>query len=84
MAMWDPNIENIINAWYEYTVNGVPYDAPMERIIFNYLDGGSMLSPYHSFDDVIPQEAKDAVDEANEAILSGDLVIPVKEETFEE
>lgn len=84
MALWDPNIENIINAWYEHNVNGVPYNAPMERIIYNYLDGGSMLSEYHSFDDIIPQEAKDAVDAADEAILSGELEIPVKEETFEE
>jgi basic membrane lipoprotein Med (substrate-binding protein (PBP1-ABC) superfamily) len=84
MALWDPNIVNIMNAWYEHNVNGVPYDAPMERIIYDYIEGGSMLSEYHGFEDIIPQEAKDAVEEADAAILSGELVIPVKEETFGE
>lgn len=83
MAMWDPNIRNIIEKWYDYTVNGVAFDAPMERIVFSYLDGGSTLSPYHGFDSIISQEAKDAVDAANEAILAGDLVIPVKSDAFE-
>ena len=84
MAKWDPNIRNIIEKWYDYTVNGVAYDAPMERIVFNYIEGGSTLSPYHDFDSIIPQEAKDAVDAANEAILAGDLVIPIKADAFEE
>ena len=84
MALWDPNIVNIIEKWYDYTVSGVPYDAPMERIIFSFHEGGSALSPYHDFDSTIPQEAKDAVDAAREAILAGDLVIPLKEGEFEE
>ncbi len=27
MALWDPNIRNIIEKWYDYTVNGVEHDA---------------------------------------------------------
>ena len=33
------------------------------------------IAPYHSFDDVIPQEVKDAVDAAREAVLSGEIQI---------
>ncbi len=33
------------------------------------------ISPFHSFDDVVPQEVKDAVEEAKEGILSGDISI---------
>lgn len=83
MAMWDANIVNIINEWYNYTVNGVPYDAPMERIIFSFIEGGSSLSPYHGFDDVIPQDVQDMVEETRQQILSGELVIPLRTEAFE-
>jgi basic membrane protein A and related proteins len=83
MALWDPNIVNIIEKWYDYTVDGVAFDAPMDRIIFSYLDGGSALSEYHTFDALIPQEAKDAVDAARESILAGDLVVPMKEDAIE-
>lgn len=83
MALWDPNIRNIIEVWWQHTVEGVAYDAPMQRIIFNFLNGGSDLSPFHGFESVIPQEAKDAVTAAREAILAGTLVIPVKETAIE-
>ena len=33
------------------------------------------ISPFHDFDDVVPQEVKDAVEEAKEGILSGDITI---------
>lgn len=85
MALWDPNIRNIIDAWWEYTVNDVPYDAPTDgAIIYNYLDGGSMLSPFHNFEDILPAEVIEAVETANQAILSGDLVIELKTDAFEE
>jgi basic membrane protein A and related proteins len=84
MALWDPNIRNIIEKWYDHTVNGTPYAAPMESIIFNYVQGGSMLSPYHGFEDKIPQKAKEAVEAANKKILSGELVVPLKVDAFQE
>jgi len=83
MALWDPTIRYIIEAWWQNKVNGVPYDAPMNDIIFSFLDGGSALSPYHGFADVIPQEVQDLVEETRQQILSGELVIPLKTEAFE-
>ncbi len=84
MALWDPNIRNIIEKWYDYTVNGVEHDAPMDRIIFSFLDGGSQLSPLHAFEDVVPQDVQDLVAETNDAILAGEIVIPLRTEAFEE
>ncbi len=84
MALWDANIRNIIQVWWDYTVNGVPYDAPMERIIFSFVEGGSQLSPYHGFADVIPQEVQDMVEETRQQILSGELEIPLRTEAFEQ
>jgi len=84
MAMWDPNIVNIIEKWYDYEVNGVAHDAPMERIIFSFLDGGSQLSPLHGFEDVVPEDVQTLVQETQEQILSGELEIPLRTEAFEE
>jgi basic membrane lipoprotein Med (substrate-binding protein (PBP1-ABC) superfamily) len=84
MAMWDPNIVNIIEKWYDYEVNGVAHDAPMERIIFDFVDGGSQLSPLHGFEDVVPEDVQALVLETQEQILSGELVIPLRTEAFEE
>ncbi len=33
------------------------------------------ISPFHDFDDIVPQEVKDAVEEAKAGILSGDITI---------
>jgi basic membrane protein A and related proteins len=84
MAMWDANIRNIIDVWWKYTVDGVPYDAPMERIIFSFVEGGSNLSPYHNFANVIPQDVQDLVEETRQKILSGELKIPLRTEAFEQ
>lgn len=83
MAMWDANIRNTIEVWWQYTVNGVPHDAPMDRIIFSFLEGGSQLSPLHGFVDIVPQEVQDMVEETRQQILSGELVIPLRTEAFE-
>jgi basic membrane protein A and related proteins len=84
MAMWDANIKNIIEVWWQYTVNGVPYNAPMERIVFSFIEGGSALSPYHGFANVIPQDLQDKVEETRQKILSGELKIPLRTEAFEQ
>ena len=84
MALWDANIRNIIEKWWDYTVNGVAHDAPMDRIIFPFLEGGSALSPLHGFEDIVPQDVQDLVEDTRQAILSGELVIPLRTEAFEE
>ncbi len=39
-------------------------------------DGVCYITPYHNFEDKIPQEVKDNVNDAIERIKSGDLVVP--------
>lgn len=38
-------------------------------------DDATGIAPFHGFDDVVPQEVKDAVDAAREGILSGEIEI---------
>lgn len=76
LALWDPSVEAIIDAWWEHTVNGKPYDAPSDQAMVFYMpDGGTDIAPYHQFDEQIPQDVKDLVEETRQKILSGELVI---------
>ena len=43
---------------------------------FGLEDGGVSLAPFGRFDDEVPQEVKDAVDEARQGIIDGDVQVP--------
>lgn len=75
MVVWATNIRKVIKKWYDYTVNGVPYEALMKRILLGFVDGGSDLFPYHDPEAMLPQEIKDAVEEVRATIVASDLVV---------
>jgi basic membrane lipoprotein Med (substrate-binding protein (PBP1-ABC) superfamily) len=80
VARWDPDAMVVIDAWWDHVVNGTPYSAPVERVQFFMKDGGADLAPYHDLESTIPQEVKDAVEQARADILSGALEVPYSEE----
>jgi basic membrane protein A len=43
---------------------------------FGLEDGGISLAPFGRFDGDVPQEVKDAVDQARQDIISGDVKVP--------
>ncbi len=76
VVLWDPCINAIIDAWWNHTVNGTPYDASTEKsMAFSMKDGGSDIAPFHALDDKVPQDVKDLVAQTRADILSGKLVI---------
>ncbi len=83
IAVWDPSIENIIDAWWDYTTQGTPYDAPMERIVYLMDGGGADLAPFYDFEETLPPEVLEAVAEAKAAIQSGELVIEFNDAPIE-
>ena len=79
VAQWDGAFTDLLNAWYDYTVHGTPYDAPGERIVYqSMVQGGSALG---RLSDDLPADIVAAVEEARVAILSGELVIPLVTDT---
>ena len=77
LAMWDPCVMAIIDAWWEHEVNGAPYNASTEKALFFLMkDGASDIAPYHGFEDKIPQDVKDLVNKTRDDIKSGKLVVP--------
>jgi len=80
MAYWDPAARYLIDAWWEHTVNGVPYNAPTDTdLYFLMAEGGTDLAPYHGFEDQIPQEVKDLVDQTRQDIKDGTLVLDISD-----
>lgn len=81
VAQWDTAFRDLLDAWYDYTVNGVPYDGPPERIVYqSMVNDGSALG---AIADDVPADVIAAVEAAREAILAGELVVPLNFEAVE-
>jgi len=47
-----------------------------QNLEFGLAEDGVGLAPYHNFEDVIPQEVKDTIDEAAAAVAAGEVTVP--------
>ena len=81
VAQWDTAFSDVLDAWYDYTVHGVPYNSPPQRIVYqSMVDDGSSLG---AIADDVPADVVAAVEAARVAILSGELVVPLNFDRFE-
>lgn len=80
IAKWDPAALYLIDIWWDHVVKGTPYNAPMDKILFDMKDGAGDIAPYHSLASKVPDDIKKKVIQAREDILSGRLVVPLNEE----
>jgi basic membrane lipoprotein Med (substrate-binding protein (PBP1-ABC) superfamily) len=76
LSLWDPAINNMVDTWWDHTVNGTAYDAPMHRLVYLMKQGGTDIAPFHNFDSKLPQDVKDAVEKARQDIMDGTLKVP--------
>ena len=76
VAHWDAAFTDVLDAWYDYNVHGVPYNSPPQRIVYqSMVDNGSALG---TIADDVPADIVAAVEEARVAILSGALAVELK------
>ena len=81
VAQWDTAFTDVLDAWYDYNVHGVPYNSPPQRIVYqSMVDDGSALG---AIADDVPADVVAAVEAARAAILAGELVVPLKFDAFE-
>ena len=82
VALWDPAVMEIIDAWYAYETEGTAYAAAAEeRIVFDSMvDGGSDITELSAS---VPEDVATAVADARAAILAGELEIPFDDSPFE-
>jgi basic membrane lipoprotein Med (substrate-binding protein (PBP1-ABC) superfamily) len=77
LALWDPVVKSIVDAWWDHTVNGKAYAAPSDKAMYFLMkDGASDIAPFHSFESKIPQDVKDLVAKTRADILSGAFTVP--------
>ncbi len=83
VALWDPAVMTVIDAWYAYNVDGTAYAAPAEeRIVFDSMvEGGSDITELSSS---VPAEVAELVAETREQILAGELEVPFDDSPFEQ
>ncbi len=82
LALWDPALNVIIDAWYANATEGTPYAAAAEeRIVFDSMTtGGSDITELSA---TVPADVAELVATTRDAILDGSLVIPFDDSPFE-
>jgi len=77
MALWDPALNAVIDGWWNQHANGVPMDAPTERLLFFMPDGGSDIAPLNEA--LVPADVQSVVMDLRQQILDGELTIDLNE-----
>lgn len=80
LMYWDPIIRYLVDEWWEYKANGKAYNGPMEPVVFSMAEGSQDISPYHNWEDKIPEDVKTKVKETRQAILDGSFSVKLNKE----
>ena len=75
---WEPSVRYMLEEWWKHKTSGEPFNASKEPLWWGIKDGGVDIAPYHEFGAIMPQEVKDAVAKARQAMIDGTLVVPLK------
>jgi basic membrane protein A and related proteins len=75
---WDPVVEYLFEEWWQHETEGAAYDAPLDPFWFTMAEGACEIAPLHAFEDQIPEDVLGLLEEKREAILSGELVVPLR------
>jgi len=74
-----PVTRYMYDMWWDAVTTGEPFDGDLERVWFQWSEGGTDIAPFHNFEDTLAQEVLDKVAETKAAILDGSLVVPLEE-----
>lgn len=77
IALWDPDINWIIDEWWKHATEGKPYQGNEQPRWFSLAEGGMALAPFHKFDAEIPAETKARVADREKAIRDGTFEVPI-------
>lgn len=78
LALWDPQINYIIDQWWSHVTEGKAYDAPKEPVWFTMAQGSGDIAPFHDFEKLMPDDVKAKVAQARQDILDGKLKVELK------
>lgn len=72
-------VKRVDNAVFQTIEQSQNDEFPGGEIVeFGLEDGGLSLADFGEFDELVPQEVKDQIDEANQGIIDGDIEVPME------
>ncbi len=77
LISWTPDLNWIIDEWYDHAANGAAYEGNKTEHWFSMAEGGSSLSGYHAFEDKLPAQLKGEITDLSSQIEAGTLAIPL-------
>ena len=83
LVFWDPAASFLLDEWWAHATEGKSYDAPKDPVWYGMKNGGSDISPLYQWEEELPAEVVEAVNQAKQDILDGKLEVPLKLEPLE-
>lgn len=78
VALWDPDVEHVVDAWWAHAAEGKPYAGNTDKHWFSMKDGGSTMAPYGELSAKLPENVRTDVDALKAKIMSGAFEVPVE------
>lgn len=78
VAVWDPDLNWIINAWYAHKTEGKAYDGNKEKHWFPMAEGGSAVAPFHELESAVPEAVRAEAKALEAKIMDGSLKVPLE------
>jgi basic membrane lipoprotein Med (substrate-binding protein (PBP1-ABC) superfamily) len=81
VLIWTPLVKYAIDVWWDHVVNGVPYAGQIDEPYWlSMAEGGGDVYPLRKWEETLPKDVVDKFNATRDAILKGELVVPLNEE----
>lgn len=77
VAVWDPDVARIVDAWWAHAAEGKPYDGNTAPLWYSLAEGGAALAPYHGLDAKLSPDTVKKIEELKAKIIDGSLKVPL-------
>jgi basic membrane lipoprotein Med (substrate-binding protein (PBP1-ABC) superfamily) len=77
LAVWDGDIEKMIDVWDDHMTTGKPYAGNVKPEWATMAQGGAAVAPFHGREGLVPKDAIDAYEAALAQYQAGKLAIPL-------
>lgn len=77
VAVWDPDVHGIVEAWWGHVVDKKPWDGNTAPRWFSMAEGGSALAPFHGLEGKLAPGVAAEVEALKAKILDGSFKVPL-------
>ncbi|MBD9641878.1 BMP family protein [Ensifer sp. ENS07] len=77
VALWDPDIQWIIEEWWSHKALGKPYAGNTSARWFSMREGGTTVAPFHGLADRLPADFRNEVEKLTASIVDGSFQVRI-------